>query len=74
MKFAIRACLLLLLTSTALVACGPGGDMGEDDKIVIRLGLIGFPDSPFDRGALKFKELLEARLPDRVEVRIYGAT
>ena len=45
-----------------------------DNKLVIRLGHIGFPDSPFDRGALKFKELLEARLPDRVEVRIYGAT
>ena len=56
--------LLLLLLSCG----GP-----DSDKLVIRLGHIGFPDSPFDRGAQKFKELLEARLPERVEVRIFGS-
>ncbi len=45
----------------------------DKDKLVIRLGHIGFPESPFDRGARKFKELLEARMPDRVEVRIFGS-
>ena len=45
----------------------------DRDKLVIRLGHIGFPESPFDRGARKFKELLEARMPDRVEVRIFGS-
>jgi tripartite ATP-independent transporter DctP family solute receptor len=40
---------------------------------VIRLGHIGYPDSPFDQGAQKFKELLEARLPGRVEVRVFGS-
>lgn len=44
-----------------------------DDQIVIRLGHIGFPDSPFDHGCRKFKELLEERLPGKVEVRIYGS-
>jgi tripartite ATP-independent transporter DctP family solute receptor len=40
---------------------------------VIRLGHIGYPDSPYDLGAKKFKELLEARLPGRVEVRVFGS-
>lgn len=57
--------LLLLLGS---IACGGGGD-----TLVIRLGHIGYPDSPFDRGARKFEELLEARLPGRVDVRIFGS-
>ena len=56
---------LLLLTSSCA-----GTDSG---KLVIRLGHIGFPESPFDRGARKFKELLEARFPERVEVRIFGS-
>jgi len=72
MKLAFRAYLLLFLAGAVAAACGNRGE--EDGKIVIRLGHIGFPDSPFDRGATKFKELLEARLPGRVEVRIYGAT
>jgi tripartite ATP-independent transporter DctP family solute receptor len=61
-----KAVALLLL---ALAACAPPADSG---KRVIRLGHIGFPDSPFDKGCRRFKELLEARFPDRVEVRIYG--
>jgi tripartite ATP-independent transporter DctP family solute receptor len=58
--------LALVLLS---VSCGGP----SDGKLVIRLGHIGFPDSPFDNGARKFKELLEARLPERVEVRIFGS-
>jgi tripartite ATP-independent transporter DctP family solute receptor len=45
----------------------------DGGKRVIRLGHIGYPDSPYDQGARKFKELLEARFPDRVEVRIFGS-
>jgi tripartite ATP-independent transporter DctP family solute receptor len=63
-----KAVALLLLA--ALAGCSPAADSG---KRVIRLGHIGFPDSPFDKGCRRFKELLEARFPDRVEVRIYGA-
>ncbi|MEE9265013.1 MAG: C4-dicarboxylate ABC transporter substrate-binding protein, partial [Vicinamibacteria bacterium] len=37
----------------------------RDDQIIIRLGHIGFPDSPFDHGCRKFKELLEERLPGK---------
>ncbi len=39
---------------------------------MIRLGHIGFPESPFDHGARHFKETLEARFPGRIEVRIFG--
>jgi tripartite ATP-independent transporter DctP family solute receptor len=59
----------LALLALALVSCGGP----SSDGIVIRMGHIGFPDSPFDRGAQKFKELLEARLPGRVEVKIFGS-
>ena len=39
---------------------------------MVRLGHIGFPGSPFDHGARRFKELVEARLPGRLEIRIFG--
>ncbi|MDE2881692.1 MAG: DctP protein, partial [Acidobacteriota bacterium] len=51
------------------VSCSPGGGSGPT---VIRLGHIGFPDSPFDHGARHFKELVEARFPGQVEIRIFG--
>lgn len=65
----------LALASSLALALGLSSCGGEEQpgKLVIRLGHIGFPDSPFDRGAQKFKELLEARLPGRVEVRIFGS-
>lgn len=62
--------LLALLSLLLLTSSCAGTDSG---KLVIRLGHIGFPESPFDRGARKFKELLEARFPERVEVRIFGS-
>jgi TRAP-type transport system periplasmic protein len=68
--FARITLLGLLPVLVALASCGGGGPNG---KLIIRMGHIGFPESPFDKGAQKFKELLEARLPDRVEVRIYGS-
>ena len=66
----VRRWWILLLFLLSLSCDGTGTD---SDKLVIRLGHIGFPDSPFDRGARKFKELLEARLPERIEVRIFGS-
>lgn len=69
MRLSFRFAALAVLLA-ALSSCGGRDDGG---KIVIRLGHIGFPQSPFDRGAQKFKELLEARFPDRVEVRIFGS-
>ena len=45
----------------------------EGGPRVIRLGHIGYPDSPYDQGARRFKELLEARFPGRVEVRVFGS-
>ena len=64
-----RSIVSVLLACAFVLSCG-----GTDDgKVVIRMGHIGFPESPFDRGAQKFKELLEARMPGRVEVRIFGS-
>jgi len=58
------------LALAVLASCSPADDSG---KRVIRLGHIGFPDSPFDQGCQRFKELLEARSPDAVEVRIFNS-
>jgi tripartite ATP-independent transporter DctP family solute receptor len=55
---------LALLASCAREESGPR---------VIRLGHIGYPDSPYDLGARKFKDLLESRFPGEVEVRIFGS-
>ncbi len=63
----MRLAAALLLA--AVLGCGPAGDEGPT---VIRLGHIGFPGSPFDHGANRFKELVEARFPGRVEIRVFG--
>ena len=65
-----RPLLGLLVTAACAGAPGCGGDSGG--PTVIRLGHIGFPDSPFDHGARHFKELVEARFPGQVEIRIFG--
>ncbi len=61
--------VLALAMLAVLASCGrnAGGPR------VIRLGHIGYPDSPYDLGARKFKEILEARFPGRVEVRVFGS-
>jgi len=61
--------VLALAMLAVLASCGKD----EGGSRVIRLGHIGYPDSPYDLGARKFKELLEARFPGRVEVRIFGS-
>jgi tripartite ATP-independent transporter DctP family solute receptor len=61
--------VLALAMLAVLASCGTD----EGGPRVIRLGHIGYPDSPYDLGARKFKELLEARFPGRVEVRIFGS-
>jgi tripartite ATP-independent transporter DctP family solute receptor len=52
-----------------LASCGAK----EGGPRVIRLGHIGYPDSLYDQAAREFKQILEARLPGRVEVRIFGS-
>lgn len=42
-----------------------------DDPIVIKFSHVVAPDTPKGRGALKFKELVEAALPGRVKVEVY---
>jgi tripartite ATP-independent transporter DctP family solute receptor len=61
--------LSMVVIGALLVSCASE----KDGPRVIRLGHIGYPDSPYDLGAKKFKELLETRLPGRVEVRIFGS-
>lgn len=65
-RFWAGSLLWILLT---LPGCGGSAEPGTR---VIRLGHIGFPGSPFDHGARRFKELVEARFPGRVEIRVFG--
>lgn len=66
------ALITVLLVVGSIASCG-SAETTQEGPLVIRLGHIGFPQSPFDNGAQKFKELLEARFPNQVEVRIHGA-
>jgi tripartite ATP-independent transporter DctP family solute receptor len=70
MKSVLRAYLTTFVSAALVLGCGK---QDRADHIVIRLGHIGFPDSPFDNGCRKFKELLEEKLPGKVEVRVYGS-
>lgn len=66
-----RAVLTIILScGVAASACSPAGR----DPLVLRLGHVGTPGSLYDRGALKFKELVEARLPGRVEIRVFPSS
>ena len=56
----------------AMLVAGGCGGAPESGLRVIRLGHIGFPGSPFDHGARRFKELVEARFPGQIEIRIFG--
>ncbi|MFQ5789691.1 MAG: TRAP transporter substrate-binding protein [Acidobacteriota bacterium] len=69
LKAVVLTAAALSLT-IALLGCGGSPPSGP---IVIRLGHIGFPESPFDKGCRKFKELLEERTAGQVEVRIFGS-
>ena len=66
MKQTISIFLLLLGTTFSCTS-------RDEGKVILRFGHIGFPDSPFDHGSRKFKELLEQKFPGRVEVRIFGS-
>jgi tripartite ATP-independent transporter DctP family solute receptor len=62
--------LVPVLVVLAALSCG---GQESHEKLMIRLGHIGYPDSAYDLGARKFKELLEERFPGRVEVRVFGS-
>ena len=49
-----------------------GGD--SDGPLVIRVGHVGFPGSPFDHASRRFEELVEQRFPGRVDIRVFGAS
>lgn len=66
-----RFLLLLLL---GLFVVGPGSRAGASDPIVIRFSHVVSEKAPKGVGALRFKELAEARLPGRVQVEVYPSS
>jgi tripartite ATP-independent transporter DctP family solute receptor len=64
---------LTLAFFALLVFTGCRGD-DADGSIVIRLGHVGMPGSHFDLGCQMFKELLEERTTERIEVRIFASS
>ncbi len=68
-RLSVGGFLAAALAGALAGACGPDGD----GVTVVRVGHIGFTGSPFDYGAGRFEELVEARFPGRVDVRVFGA-
>lgn len=61
-----------LLGTVVGSACGGGEE--ADGPLVIRVGHVGFPGSPFDHASRRFEELVEQRFPGRVDIRVFGAS
>ncbi|PYP19294.1 MAG: hypothetical protein DMD53_14605, partial [Gemmatimonadetes bacterium] len=47
---------------------------GAREKIVIRLGHVGFPDSLYELTAQEFSKRVARELGDRVEVRVFHSS
>src|ERR1051325_7595079 len=65
MSIAVR----ILLTCSLLVALAPSGAWAEE-PIVIKFSHVAAKDTPKGKGALKFKELAEARTSGKVKVEV----
>lgn len=76
--------LLLMFVTVLLFGCSNSSNGGSNDsnskgtapagqKYVIKLGHDHMVNSPFQKSALKFKELIEERSDGRMEVEIYPA-
>lgn len=63
-----------MVTAAACRQAETGVHITRGRPIVIRLGHIGIRGSLYDLGAQRFKQLVEARLPGRVEVRVFPAS
>ena len=65
---------LVAVAALGSASCAPsgGGGTAAPGPVVVRLGHIGFPGSPFDHAAREFKRLVETRFPGRIEIRIFG--
>jgi tripartite ATP-independent transporter DctP family solute receptor len=61
------------LALSALCACCAFGDP-SDARLVIRMGHVGTSGSHYDLACRKFEELVEGRLPGRVDVRIFASS
>jgi C4-dicarboxylate-binding protein DctP len=63
----ISSAALGLLLAVGLAACGGGGD----PRYVIKFPHVTAPGTPKGQAAQRFKELAEARYPDRISVEVY---
>ena len=65
--------LIFALAMVGLLSGGAAFTAGhaDDDPIVIKFSHVVAENTPKGQGALKFKELAEARLPGRVEVQVF---
>lgn len=66
-----RRSIPVALVATLLSGFGCAPDDGG--VTVLRIGHIGFAESPFDHGTRRFEELVESRFPGRVDVQVFGA-
>ena len=71
MKKILAVLVLCVLAAPFLVAGGQAA--GPQEKIVITFAHMNAVGDPIDRTAQKFKELVEAKVGDQVEVRVHPA-
>jgi len=64
----------LIAAASALVLLGLAGPAAADDPIVIKFSHVVAENTPKGQGALKFKELAEAKLPGLVVVEVYPSS
>ncbi|MFZ1415926.1 MAG: DctP family TRAP transporter solute-binding subunit [Defluviicoccus sp.] len=65
---------LLVLLALGLLLVGSGSRAQASDPIVIRFSHVVSEMAPKGVGALRFKQLAEARLPGRVQVEVYPSS
>lgn len=68
-----RLSAALLAALLAVLLGGVGCGAGDAGVTIVRIGHIGFAESPFDHGTRRFEELVEARFPGQVDVQVFGA-
>ncbi|MBI3997454.1 MAG: TRAP transporter substrate-binding protein [Armatimonadetes bacterium] len=69
--FALSAAALILI---AAIALAPVPHAGAQQKIIIRFGHVGFPDSLFDLTAREYAKRVNQELGGRVEMRVFHSS
>ncbi|XFO69114.1 hypothetical protein SPSIL_053440 [Sporomusa silvacetica DSM 10669] len=67
-------CLGVFIFSLMLVGCGGSQKSSDNKKTLIRVGYILAPGSDADKGAQKFKELVEKNSNGRIEVQTFPSS